>query len=84
MEDIFCYELAPIPTSFFADTGDMRITNLEKETAGGESGRTRQQPDLVIIDGCAILWITPLAISGYSARFCEWFLAVHPGEVDLQ
>ena len=42
VEDIFCYELTPIPTSLFTDTGDMRINitksvlkrNLQVEQSG--------------------------------------------------
>ena len=61
VEDIFCYELAPIPTLLFADTGDMRITKtksvLKRKLQVEQSSRTLQQPDVVILDGCAILWI---------------------------
>ena len=58
VEDIFFYELAPIPTSLFTDTGDMRITKtksvLKRKLQVEQSGRTLQQIDVVIIDGCGL------------------------------
>ena len=84
VEYSFCYEFAPILTSLFADIGDQNKVCLEKETAGGAI-----RPNLAATRRCHHRWVCysldySLAISGYSARFGEWFLAVHPGEVELQ
>ena len=81
MEDIFRDELALIPTSLLGDAGDMRITKtksvLNRKLQVEQSGRTLQQPHVVIVGVCHFLDYS-LAISGYSTIFCEWFLAVNP------
>ena len=59
--EVLQYELAPVTASMFAENGEMRIgktkatlkQNLQVETPQ----RLSPQPDVTIIDGCAILWV---------------------------
>ena len=59
--DIFKHELAPVPTSMFDDFGDMRIdkskSKLKMSLAVELPSRRTGRADLVVLDGCAILWI---------------------------
>lgn len=61
IENIFGYELAPIPTSLFEDDGSIRVaktkSTLKKKLQVEQSVRTVEQHDVTILDGCAILWI---------------------------
>ena len=57
--DIFKYELSPVQTLMFDDSGAMRITKtksvLKQKLRVEQSARTSMQLQVVIIDGCAIL-----------------------------
>ena len=59
MEDLFKYELAPVPTALFKDTGEGRYPTskavLKNALKVGVSTRTTV-PDAIIIDGCAMLY----------------------------
>lgn len=54
------HELAPMPTSMFNETGEMRIASststLKKTLQVLVSSRLSVEAHIVIIDGCAILW----------------------------
>ena len=62
LEYIFDYELAPVPTALFDGTGNVGYpkhkSNLKKRLQVEESDRIHIAPDVVILDGCAILWST--------------------------
>ena len=48
LKNVFNHELAPVPTSLFEDSGDMRLV---------KSKATVPAPDVIVLDGCAIMWI---------------------------
>lgn len=60
LKELFSYELAPLPTSMFDDNGSMRIATsksvLKNKLQVTQSARVSVKPDVIIIDGCAILW----------------------------
>ena len=57
LEDLFNYELAPVPTSLFTDTGEARYpkfkSTLKKKLKVEVS--TRTNADVILLDGCAVL-----------------------------
>ena len=59
-EDLFKYELAPVPKALFKDTGEGRYPTskaiLKNALKDKVSTRTIV-PDAIIIDGCAIFFI---------------------------
>ena len=62
VEQILNYELAPVPTSMFEEkTRDLCIAKsksiLKNKLQVEQSARATGQPDAIVIDGCAILWI---------------------------
>ena len=70
---LLSYELSPVPTAFFDDHGDMRLTSskstlknaLKVETAQ----RTQPGPiDVIVLDGCAVLWVIPWPPTGPSVQ----------------
>jgi len=78
VKDIFRYELSPIPTSMFEDNGDMRVTKaksvLKRKLQVEQSARTVHKTEVVIIDGCAILWIINWPTRGTVQDFVDGFL----------
>ena len=57
------YELAPVPASMFSEDGEMRTPNAQVGTQEESTGREMSsilapQPDVIIVDGCAILWVS--------------------------
>ena len=60
LQDLFNYELAPLPTSMFDDNGNMRISTsksvLKNKLQVAQSTRALVKPNVIIIAGCAILW----------------------------
>ncbi|KAL8568389.1 hypothetical protein ACOMHN_066414 [Nucella lapillus] len=62
-QDVLSYELAPIPTALFDDSGEMRIckskADLKMKTRVEVSVRNANQMDCTILDGCAVLWVVP-------------------------
>ena len=57
LEDLFNYELAPVPTSLFTDTGEARYPKVKstlKKKLKVEVP-TRTNADVIILDGCAVL-----------------------------
>ena len=57
---MFSFELAPVPTSMFDDDGEMKIcknkSSLKKSLKVETPIRAAGLPEVVILDGCAILW----------------------------
>ena len=53
--------LVPVPTSMFEETRDLRIAKsksiLKNELQVEQSARATGQPDTIVIDGRAILWV---------------------------
>ena len=75
---LFTYELSPVPTSMFSETGEMRIAKgkstlknvLKKEVS---SRLLVKQVPTVIIDGSAILYIIHWPPSGTIAEYVTGF-----------
>ena len=58
MEDLFRYELAPVPAALFKDTGEGRYPTSKavlKNALKVEVSTRTIVPDTIIIDGCAML-----------------------------
>ena len=62
-KDVLSYELSPIPTSLFDDSGEMRIckakSDLKNSTRVEVSARNLEEMDCTVLDGCAVLWTVP-------------------------
>ena len=79
VENVFGFELSPVLTSMFDDTGDMRsVKSKSILNAVGKklSFRSMKKPELVLIDGWAIMWVvnwpTNGLVSDYSANYCDF------------
>ena len=61
--DVLGHELAPVPTSMFDDTADMRIakpkSTLKKIFQVEVSDRVAGGANVSVLDGSAILWVVP-------------------------
>ena len=61
MEEVLGHKLAGVPTSMFEDTGEMRLTKsksiLKTKLQVELADRRSVPPDVIVLDGCAILWI---------------------------
>ena len=58
VKDLFNYELAPVPTALFKDTGEGRYPTSKsvlKNSLKAEVSLRNVSPDAVLIDGCAML-----------------------------
>lgn len=86
-KDVLSYELAPIPTALFDDSGEMRIckskADLKHKTSVAISVRNTNNINCTILDGCAILWIIPwpastqtnqASVSQYVTSFKKYIL----------
>lgn len=64
---------------FFNDNGDMRITKskstLTKKLQIDVSARLTNQPEAIILDGCAILWVISWPANGTVEDFLKLLLA---------
>lgn len=68
IKDALGHELAPVPTSMFDDTGDMRIakskstlnTILQVEV----SDKVADGANVSVLDGSAIIWVVPWPSDG--------------------
>ena len=77
IKDVFGHELAPVPTSMFDGTGDMRIAKskspLKKILQVEVSARVAGGANVSVLDGSAILWVVPWPADGsvkdYIANF---------------
>ena len=61
MKDVLGYELAAVPPSMFDEAGEMRITKskstLKTKLQIELTDRRSVPPDVIILDGCAIMWV---------------------------
>ena len=77
IKDVLGYELAPVPTSMFDDTGDRRIakskSTLKKVLQVEVSDRVAGGANFSVLGGSAILWVVPWPADGsvkdYIANF---------------
>ena len=61
-ETLFSHELAPFPSALFGADGEMRTTSksvLKSKIKVECSLRKHDPSDVVIVDGCAVLWTIP-------------------------
>ena len=78
LEDVFSYELSPIPVSLFKENGEMRINHSKSDLnvlKVDVSERKQPKADAVIIDGCAMLYGTVAdliqSVIGYINQYRE-------------
>ena len=75
LKDVFSHEVAPVPTSMFEDSGDMRITTskstLKRKLQVEQSSRPMPTHETIVVDGCAILWTLQWPNTWYSPILCE-------------
>ena len=74
-KNMFSYELAPVPTSMFEDDGQMRTSknksDLKRKLQIEIPTRKTGIPDVVILDGCAILWIINWPSNATVLSYCK-------------
>ena len=89
---LYSYELVPLPTSMFDEFGEIRIdkskANLRKLLAKDVSARSISKPDIVVLDGCAILWPvnwpSNVKVSDFVDNFLSYvFVLLHESDVHL-
>ena len=77
MKDVLGFELAPVPTAMFSDDGKMRIANsksvLKNKMQVISSTRVAIPSDVVVLDGCAVLWCISWPSNGTVQDFIESF-----------
>ena len=75
LKDIMSHELSPVPTSMFDDNGDMNAATtksaLKKKLQNTELTRSATKPDIVVIDGCALLWVIHWPTTGTLQTICN-------------
>lgn len=68
LRELFHYELSQIPTALFTDDGSLRPatskSNLKKSLEVEQSGRTTPDPQVIVLDGCAVLWTIHWPVPG--------------------
>ncbi|KAH9502367.1 hypothetical protein Btru_075508 [Bulinus truncatus] len=78
IRDIFKHELASVPPSMFDDSGNMRITKsksvLKQKLQVEHSARNSPAPHVVVVDGCALLWIIHWPVNGTLQDFVDGFI----------
>lgn len=78
MKDVLSYELASAPPSMFDKSGEMRITkaksSLKTKLQVEQSERFSTPPDVIVLDGCAILWVVRWPAHGLVQDFIKNFL----------
>ena len=81
IENVFKFELAPIPTSSFEDTGALRPPRSKSDlkTIGTKVlVRKSEKTNFIVIDGCAILWVVnwppKASVQDYVDNVCDYVL----------
>ena len=68
LRELFEYELSQIPTSLFTDNGSLRPSTakskLKKSIMVEQSSRITPNPQILVFDGCAILWTLHWPVPG--------------------
>ena len=63
IKDVLSHELAPVPTSMFGATGEMKTatsnSTLKRQLPVELSARTSSNTAAYAIDGSALLWVNP-------------------------
>ncbi|KAK3106543.1 hypothetical protein FSP39_022295 [Pinctada imbricata] len=77
LKELLSHELSPIPPSMFDDKGDLRIATsksaLKRKLQIIQSTRKSGTADVIIIDGCAVLWSIHWPSSGTVQDFVYSF-----------
>lgn len=77
LDEIFCYELSPIPTSLFEVNGEPRGSKakavLKNALKVEIPTRNDLQVDVIILDGCAILWNVHWPVKGTVRDYIQGF-----------
>ena len=78
IKDVLSYELAPVPTSMFDSTGEMRAatskSSLKRQLLVEVSARTSaSETSVVVIDGSALLWVVPWPAEGTTTDYANNF-----------
>ena len=59
-EEVLKFELTLIPAAMFLDSGEMRTSGsksvLKNKLSAQRSSRTTETPNVIVIDGCAVMW----------------------------
>ena len=76
IKDVLSYELAPVPTSMFETTGEMRAatskSSLKRQLQVEVSARTiASDTSVVVIDGSALLWVIPWPAEGITTDYAN-------------
>jgi len=78
VKDVMNYELSAAPTSIFDENGNMRIPKakcvLRKKLQVEVSNRCTMNPNVIILDGCAIMWALHWPVNGTVNDFISGFL----------
>lgn len=74
IKDVLSYELAPVPTSMFDPTGEMRAatskSSLKRQLLVEVSARTTASgTSVIVIDGSALLWVIPWPAEGTTTDY---------------
>ena len=80
LEDLFNYGLAPVPTSLFTDTGEVRYPkgkSTSKKKLKVEVSTRTHDADVMILDGCAVLYHTVRKTTVNTGFFCTVFFRIH-------
>ena len=80
LKDVLMYELSPVPTSLFENSGNLRVSKtksvLKNKLQVELSERRCPPPDAVILDGCAVLWViqwpTKGTVQDYIINFMQY------------
>ena len=77
LSDILKYELSPVPTSLFHDTGNMRIatnkSTLKQKISVELNDRLASKFPYTVIDGTAVLWLIHWPENGTAKDFIDNF-----------
>ena len=87
MEEVLGHELAGVPTSMFEDTGKMRLTQsksiLKTKLQVELAHRRSVPPDVIVLDGCAILWIVKWPAHGLVKDYLQNVLDYVIGQLNI-
>ena len=76
-EDVLKFELVPIPTAMFLNSGEMRTCGsksvLKNKLIVQRSSRTTETPNVIVIDGCAVMWTVNWPAEGTGEDFVNNF-----------
>ena len=79
LTDVLKYELAPLPTSMFKESGEMRIatgkSSLKNKLKVTVSSHHAQDSEVTIFDGCTILWCVHWPCKGTVQEYVDIFCA---------